>query len=75
MKNEELRSCPFCGHKAKLIHRKNQPCSWAISCTSKLSDICQLYAGLDTKPEEDWDDIRHWFAYKQEAIDTWNRRA
>lgn len=72
---DELKPCPFCGSKAKLIHRPKKISSWAISCTSKLADDCQLYSGQDTRPEKDWDDVRYWFANKDEAIKTWNTRA
>jgi hypothetical protein len=75
----ELKPCPFCGSKAKLIHRKRTKLNlpWAVACQSPIVEECHLYSGAEERIEHPraWDDVLFWWTHREDAIAAWNRRS
>lgn len=61
----ELKNCPFCGRKMKLIsvHYADDIDCHFIGHADSAQEMCLLYNGLT------------WFGTLEEAIYLWNRRA
>lgn len=62
--NEELKPCPFCGSKARLVHTLDD--EWYVECSQCDSEGGGFCSCLPST----------WlYGTKQEAIEAWNRRA
>lgn len=62
---DELKNCPFCGRKVKLIsvHYADDIDCHFIGHADSAQEMCLLYNGLT------------WFGTREEAIYLWNMRA
>jgi Lar family restriction alleviation protein len=63
MAESELKKCPFCGHKAQLITKKNylyDKVMFSVRCTTSMCP------GHPPEPV--------WYDSKEQAIKNWNRR-
>ena len=74
MQDNTLKTCPFCGSPAEILHNKDG--HTAIACTSTISQDCHLYSGWDERQNSDisWDDVMVWYVKEQDAFTAWNRR-
>lgn len=62
--SEKLKPCPFCGSKAELRE-----------LTYQDTTLFGIFCVEDLKPKNQHGHFIDNYASKQEAIDTWNRRA
>jgi len=69
----KLKSCPFCGAKAKLVNRgRKYKCKWAIGCTNQF-----CFSSVWLPENVDLEILHNYlmcFRYKKECISYWNRR-
>ncbi len=66
MSADELKPCPWCGELPKIIERPNK--LWSIGCEKDA--LCIGWECTD----EDCEECKDGYVFKQEAIDRWNRR-
>lgn len=62
----ELKPCPFCGGKVKILKRKRYKLEWIVGCQNEVECILGLQNMRDIVP---------WYSRKYKAIKAWNRRA
>ena len=64
----ELKNCPFCGSKAKIV--KYESAGWLIACTGADCSI-EIYGAYSTKRKDSYD-WKYWT--KAKTIKAWNTR-